>query len=158
MPNPALQLLPHKCTRYCTFEHAFGNLYVCQTSGMQHVCDANCDQGVYYDGAHVICRLSKVVRPLSTVEHVVRSVGFKSFWEGSTGSVSRDFIRLRSYPCRPAESALETSYSYLGASATLVNQTTSQNPMPAGNMLLHIHWGPRDCMMHSVSVTHLSPL
>ncbi|KAL6782090.1 hypothetical protein ACKKBF_B39945 [Auxenochlorella protothecoides x Auxenochlorella symbiontica] len=39
---------------------------------MQHVCDANCDQGVYYDGAHVICRLSKVVRPLSTVEHVVR--------------------------------------------------------------------------------------
>lgn len=62
----------HRCTRFCHFEHAFGNLYICQTSGYQHVCDSTCDQGVYYDGSHVICRLSKVIRPTQQCEQLDR--------------------------------------------------------------------------------------
>lgn len=62
----------HKCDRFCTFEHAFGNLYICRTSGVHHICDSNCDQGMFYDRGRVICRLSKVVRGIEELEPAAR--------------------------------------------------------------------------------------
>lgn len=36
----------HTCTRFCEFQHSFGNLYICKTSGTHHVCDQTCQQRV----------------------------------------------------------------------------------------------------------------
>lgn len=36
----------HMCTRFCQFQHQFGNLFRCVTSGTQHVCDQTCQQTV----------------------------------------------------------------------------------------------------------------
>ena len=41
--------VPHQCDFSCLVVHEFGNLYTCRSSGMQHVCDQNCNQRVYND-------------------------------------------------------------------------------------------------------------
>lgn len=48
-PEAALASLAptaHRCTRFCDFEHLFGNVYLCRSSGSHHCCDSNCDQTV----------------------------------------------------------------------------------------------------------------
>lgn len=53
----------HICTRNCQFHCLFGNLYSCSTSQQVHVCDQTCNQRVWYDNHHSICRLSKRLFP-----------------------------------------------------------------------------------------------
>lgn len=52
-------LQAHICTRNCVFQHQFGNVFSCFSSGTTHVCDITCNQKVWYDNYHSICRLSK---------------------------------------------------------------------------------------------------
>ena len=65
-PEAALATLGptgHRCTRFCAFEHLFGNVYLCRSSGSHHCCDSNCDQTVRVSAAcalfamcsHLIC-------------------------------------------------------------------------------------------------------
>jgi hypothetical protein len=53
----------HKCTRHCNFKHLFGNLFRCDASGKNHVCDKNCTDTIFYDNYNRICRLSKKLFP-----------------------------------------------------------------------------------------------
>mmetsp|Transcript_23291 Transcript_23291/g.59539 ORF Transcript_23291/g.59539 Transcript_23291/m.59539 type:complete len:89 (-) Transcript_23291:920-1186(-) len=55
--------MAHQCDHRCVIEHCFGNVFKCASSGMQHVCDCNCDQRVYYDNYHSICKLSRKLHP-----------------------------------------------------------------------------------------------
>lgn len=51
--------IQHLCCHTCTVVHEFGNLFRCRSSGMLHVCDANCASRVYRDPYSSICILSK---------------------------------------------------------------------------------------------------
>lgn len=56
-PEAALASLgptAHRCTRFCDFEHLFGNMYLCRSSGSHHCCDSNCDQTVRVSTACVL--------------------------------------------------------------------------------------------------------
>jgi len=55
--------IQHLCCASCNVSHQFGNLYVCTSSGMLHVCDANCTSRVYRDPYSSICLLSRKVHP-----------------------------------------------------------------------------------------------
>lgn len=47
----------------CEFKQVFGNMFYCVTSGQAHVCDQNCNQRIFYDNHHDICRLSRRTFP-----------------------------------------------------------------------------------------------
>lgn len=53
----------HVCDSSCTVVHCFGNVYKCQTSGLVHVCDHNCDQQVDWNREERICRCSRKLSP-----------------------------------------------------------------------------------------------
>ena len=46
----------HVCGRECRLAPVVGNAYQCLTSGRLHICDATCDNRVYYDAHSTICR------------------------------------------------------------------------------------------------------
>jgi hypothetical protein len=49
----------HRCSRHCAFRHEFGNVYVCLTSGQNHICDQTCSERVRLDPYSSTCRLSR---------------------------------------------------------------------------------------------------
>ncbi|CAL8461896.1 g1427 [Coccomyxa elongata] len=51
----------HQCTRFCGFEHVFGNVFNCTSSGKTHICDSTCEERVQLDPHTSVCRLSKRV-------------------------------------------------------------------------------------------------
>lgn len=53
----------HQCSHVCSVQHAFGNTFVCASSGMMHVCDATCNHRVWADRYSDICVLSRRVFP-----------------------------------------------------------------------------------------------
>ncbi|GIL82968.1 hypothetical protein Vretimale_8490 [Volvox reticuliferus] len=55
--------LPHVCGHTCNVVHEFGNMYRCVTSGLVHICDSTCNQRLYHDRYHTICRISKKLHP-----------------------------------------------------------------------------------------------
>ena len=60
----------HLCNATCQTCHQFGNVYRCISSGMLHVCDANCTSRVYRDPYSSICLISrKVCPPLPQQQH-----------------------------------------------------------------------------------------
>lgn len=70
---PPLPLPPqHVCSTHCQIEHCFGNLYRCQSTGISHVCDFNCNQRLFYDNYSSICRLSRKIFLNSEVEMAQR--------------------------------------------------------------------------------------
>jgi hypothetical protein len=51
----------HQCSRFCSFEHVVGNVFLCRTSGKTHICDSTCQERVQLDRYSSVCRLSKRV-------------------------------------------------------------------------------------------------
>ncbi|KAG2490787.1 hypothetical protein HYH03_010709 [Edaphochlamys debaryana] len=53
----------HVCGHTCAVVHEFGNMYRCQSSGLVHICDSTCNQRLYHDKYHTICRISRKLHP-----------------------------------------------------------------------------------------------
>lgn len=62
-PNPC-----HKCDWKCANENVCGNMYRCKLTGLNHVCDKNCNQRILYDNHNSLCRASGRIFPLSSAE------------------------------------------------------------------------------------------
>ncbi|KAH7278018.1 hypothetical protein KP509_38G019900 [Ceratopteris richardii] len=58
------EVAAHRCGLNCSIQHVCGNLYICKSTGMSHICDKNCDQRIVYDNHTSICRASRQVFPL----------------------------------------------------------------------------------------------
>lgn len=52
---------PHQCSRFCIFQHVFGNVFTCTSSNKTHICDSNCEERIQLDPHTSVCRLSKRV-------------------------------------------------------------------------------------------------
>ncbi|KAL0677857.1 hypothetical protein Bca4012_005838 [Brassica carinata] len=62
-PNPC-----HKCDWKCENENVCGNMYRCKLTGLNHVCDKNCNQRILYENHNSLCRASGRIFPLSPAE------------------------------------------------------------------------------------------
>lgn len=58
----------HKCDWKCANENVCGNMYRCRLTGLTHICDINCNQRILYDNHSSLCRVSKQIFPLTSVE------------------------------------------------------------------------------------------
>jgi hypothetical protein len=55
----------HVCNHTCHVSAEFGNVFLCTTSGLLHVCDSTCTRRVWRDHHSSICVISgKICEPL----------------------------------------------------------------------------------------------
>ncbi|XP_051143730.1 uncharacterized protein LOC127260096 [Andrographis paniculata] len=97
-PNPV-----HKCDWKCENELVFGNMYRCKLTGLMHICDKNCNQRIVYDNHSSLCRVSKQIFPLTTVEQqAVRGIRRKFDAENCPPTESCAFKRRRDAQYQPS--------------------------------------------------------